>query len=99
MANDGTRVRLTVVYALPGHSWQESLCVPAGTTLLQAVQASGFARAHPEVEVQTSDLGVYGTRCAPDRLVAEGDRVEIYRPLRFDPMQSRRRRAARSSRR
>jgi len=78
--------------------WQESLHVPVGTTLQQVVYASGFIQHFPDVDVQALHLGVYGERCPPDRLVADGDRVELYRPLRFDPMESRRRRAAHRAR-
>jgi len=98
MAPDSARVQVTVVYALPEHSWQETLRVPKGTTLREVVQASGFSQRFPEVDMHALPLGVYGERCTPDRLVDDGDRVEIYRPLRFDPMESRRRRAAHRAR-
>jgi len=98
MAPDSTALCVTVVYALPERSWQKSLQVPAGATLWQVVQASGFARQFPDVDVRTLSLGVYGERSAAHRIVADGDRVEIYRPLYFDPMESRRRRAAHRAR-
>jgi len=91
-------VQVTVVYALPDRAWQARVRVPAGMTLRQVVEASGFARAFPDVDVQRLDLGVYGERSAPERLAVEGDRVELYRPLHFDPMESRRRRAAHRAR-
>ena len=43
-------------------------------------------------------VGVYGRRVALDHLLADGDRVEIYRPLRVDPKEARRRRALRARR-
>jgi len=98
MAQLNARVQVTVVYALPAYRWQESLCVPQGATLREVVQASGFSQRFPDVDVHALPLGVYGERCAPDRLADDGDRVEIYRPLRFDPMESRRRRAAHRAR-
>jgi putative ubiquitin-RnfH superfamily antitoxin RatB of RatAB toxin-antitoxin module len=55
------------------------------------------------VELRHDDLvlGVYGQRVAPGRLLQAGDRVEIYRPLRFDPRDARRKaaQAARPGRR
>jgi putative ubiquitin-RnfH superfamily antitoxin RatB of RatAB toxin-antitoxin module len=42
------------------------------------------------------EIGVYGRRCEADTPLCDGDRVEIYRPLNFDPMESRRRRAAKA---
>jgi putative ubiquitin-RnfH superfamily antitoxin RatB of RatAB toxin-antitoxin module len=34
---------------------------------------------------------------AADRVLEEGDRVELYRPLTLDPMEARRRRAKRGA--
>jgi len=98
MAPHKPTLRVTVVYALPDRSWQQTLQVPQGFTLQDVVQASGFARQFPDVDMQALNLGVYGERSAPQRQVVDGDRVEIYRPLCFDPMESRRRRAAHRAR-
>jgi len=95
---DDASVHVTVVYALPGRVWQESLRVAAGSSVLDVVHASGFAEHFPELDVRALPLGVYGARSAPTRVVADGERIEIYRPLTFDPMESRRRRAAHRAR-
>jgi len=95
---EGATAQVTVVYALPERVWQESVRVPAGSTLLDAVQASGFSDHFPELDVHALPLGVYGARSASTRVVTDGDRVEIYRALTFDPMESRRRRAAHRAR-
>jgi putative ubiquitin-RnfH superfamily antitoxin RatB of RatAB toxin-antitoxin module len=39
--------------------------------------------------------GIYGRRVTLDTKLADGDRVEIYRPLRADPKEARRQRARR----
>lgn len=39
--------------------------------------------------------GIWGRRQAPDTLLREGDRVEVYRPLRVDPKVARRERFSR----
>lgn len=59
----------------------------AGATVRDALQAAGFATRH-------RDVGIYGKRAAMDAPLADGDRVEIYRPLVLDPKEGRRRRAA-----
>ena len=64
-----------------------------GTTLRQAVEASGLARDFPEVTGKALDVGVFGRRRDPDAVVQPGDRVEIYRPLLADPKELRRARA------
>ena len=61
--------------------------LPAGATVRDALAAAGFATRH-------RDVGVYGKRVQADAALADGDRVEIYRPLLLDPKEGRRRRAA-----
>jgi putative ubiquitin-RnfH superfamily antitoxin RatB of RatAB toxin-antitoxin module len=39
-------------------------------------------------------LGVFGVPCAADRPLRDGDRVEVYRPLRTDPRVRRREQVA-----
>jgi uncharacterized protein len=38
-------------------------------------------------------VGIFGRVCDPGQLLADGDRVEIYRPLAADPKSARRARA------
>jgi len=92
MATDAVRVQL--VYAPgPGQAWLQTLDLPPGSTLAQAVSASDFSQSFPDYDLAGLQAGIYGQRCEPERELADGDRVEIYRPLVFDPMESRRRRA------
>ncbi|RPI12399.1 MAG: RnfH family protein [Lysobacterales bacterium] len=79
-----------VVYALPDR--QTVLCVPltAGLTAIEAVRASGLLERHPELSSDTLMLGVFGRRVDATHALVEGDRVEIYRPLRNDPREARR---------
>ncbi|MCC2595543.1 RnfH family protein [Pusillimonas sp. MFBS29] len=89
----GTDIDVQVVYAQAGSVWQARLTLPAGSTVGQAIDASGFARSNPDYPQAVLAVGIYGQTCTLDRQLAPGDRVEIYRPLNFDPMESRRRRA------
>jgi len=93
MVNKATgRVRVEVVYARPGEIWQRTVEVPPGATALQAVQLSRVLEAHPELSGNLPPLGIFGRLCSPAQRLQAGDRVELYRPLVFDPMESRRRR-------
>lgn len=87
------RLRVSVCYALPDRTWLCELELAPGATVADALASSGFADAFPDVDALAHGVGVYGKRCDPARLLRDGDRVEIYRPLIFDPMESRRRRA------
>ena len=88
-----------VVYALPDRQRVVGVALPeAGLTALSAVEHSGLLDEYPELRDRPLVLGIYGTVCALDRPLRDRDRVEIYRPLRFDPRVQRRERAANAAR-
>ena len=84
-------IRIEVCYAKPEMQAMVALTVPAGTTALQAAQQSGLAGRHPEIDLSKQTLGIRGKRVEPGRVLEEGDRVEILRPLSADPKETRRR--------
>ncbi|GLQ99678.1 RnfH family protein [Dyella mobilis] len=85
-------VTVEVVYATEARHWLRRLCLPRGSTVMQAVEQSGLLQELPQLEVDPSRLGVFSRRVAPDDALHDGDRVEIYRPLTLDPKDARRRR-------
>lgn len=87
-------VTVTLVFAESDRVWQTQLKVAQGTDIATAIKKSGFSDAFPDYPVQTPAVGIFGRRCDPAEVLEQGDRIEIYRPLRYDPMESRRRRAA-----
>ncbi|MBV6303587.1 RnfH family protein [Candidimonas humi] len=88
-------IAVEVVYAEPDRTWRVTLDLPAGATAAQALDASGYFSRFPGQEPgKHPAIGIYGRACAPDHVLRDGDRLEIYRPLDFDPLESRRRRAA-----
>lgn len=88
-------MRIEVVYARAERQFLIELQLPAGATVADAVRASGLAERFPEIDPGRGPFGIFSQRCEPDRLLREGDRVELYRPLAVDPRQARRRRARR----
>ena len=86
-------VRVTVCRAVPGAVWRCELQLPAGSTVGDAIEASGFRGAHPGIDPYAHGVGVYGALREAAHPLEDGDRVEILRPLTYDPMESRRRRA------
>ncbi|MGE4339751.1 MAG: RnfH family protein [Pigmentiphaga sp.] len=91
-------LRITLVYATPETLWQRVCRPAAGATVAEAVAASGFAAAFPGVDPWAQGVGVFGLQRPAAFALRDGDRIEIYRPLTFDPMESRRRRAAHKAR-
>ena len=84
---------VAVCYALPDVSFLMQLDVDAGTTIAQAIAASGVLARFPEIDLARNQLGLFGKLKPADTVLRDGDRIEIYRPLQADPMESRRRRA------
>lgn len=96
---DPESISIEVVYALPDEQCCLNLTLPKGSTLRQAIEASGILDRYPQIDLAVNKVGMFGRlRRLQDRL-RDGDRVEIYRPLIADPKEARRRRAARKSRR
>lgn len=62
-----------------------------GTTVAQALEYSRIYERYPETKNCT--VGIYAQVVALDRLVQDGDRIELYRPLARDPKETRRKRA------
>ncbi|HEX6322030.1 MAG TPA: RnfH family protein [Burkholderiales bacterium] len=88
-------LRVEVVYALPAGEDSSVVQLARGKTALDAVHASGILERHPEIDPRRLKLGVYGKAVAAHAPLADGDRVEVYRPLALDPKEARRRRALR----
>ena len=84
---------VAVCYALPDARFLVQLDVDAGTTIAQAIAASGVLVRFPEIDLARNKLGLFGKLKPADTVLRDGDRIEIYRPLQADPMESRRRRA------
>jgi putative ubiquitin-RnfH superfamily antitoxin RatB of RatAB toxin-antitoxin module len=69
------------------------LSVPAGTTIEQAIAASGLLEEFPEIDLAQQPVGLYGKKKPLETPLRQHDRIEIYRPLVADPKDSRRKRA------
>lgn len=86
-------LRIQVAYARPDLQHRVDLVVPPGTTIRAAIERSRIQSLFPEIDLAVNRVGVFGVLMELTTMVAEGDRVEIYRPLLGDPKEARRRRA------
>lgn len=85
---------IEVAYALPGRQRVVRLPLERPISAEEAVRASGLLEEFPELAGQVLALGIYGRRVDGQQVLRAGDRVEIYRPLKVDPRDARRRAAA-----
>lgn len=72
--------------------FEETLAVPCGTTLQDAVAASRIGATFPGLDWRALTPGIWSKAVAWDRVLAEGDRIELCRPLTVDPKVARRER-------
>ncbi|MGY6276934.1 RnfH family protein [Methylomonas sp. MgM2] len=85
-------MRVEVAYAEPERQAVIAVELPPESTVEQAIQASGILQQFPEIDLTQQQVGIFGALCKLDKPVADGDRVEIYRPLTQSPTQARRER-------
>lgn len=88
-------ITVEVAYAEQESQALLSVKVPAGTTAIEAVRLSKISQAFDRLhENDALELGIFSRKCEHNTVLAEGDRVEIYRPLLIDPKEARRLKAA-----
>ncbi len=86
-------IRVTVVYSPGPRDVQEiKLGLPVASTVLQALQASGFLRRFASPDPAFVVSGVWGRKAGLSQTLRDNDRIEVYRPLRVDPKVARRER-------
>ncbi len=97
-ASDAGQIRIQVCYATPSIQALKELSVPAGTLLHDGIKRSGLLEEIREIDLSCWRVGIYGKLKALDTVLRDRDRIEIYRPLIADPMESRRKRADKKAR-
>ena len=86
-------IRITVVYSpVARQVIERELTLPEGATARLALQASGLLDEYPKLQAGPLQVGLWGRACQPVQVLEDGDRLEIYRPLRVDPKVARRER-------
>ncbi len=86
------QLQVEVVYALPRQQTVLSVHVMPGSTVGEALEASGLLERHPEIDLSQQYVGIFGQITGLDAPLSDGDRVEVYRPLQIDPKEARRQR-------
>lgn len=91
MTQTDQRCRVEVVQSLAPRQTQSILLdLPTGSTVQEALRLTAWSL--PDGSV----TGIWGRKAAPDHVLRDGDRLEIYRALLVDPKEARRLRYARS---
>lgn len=88
-------IDVEVAFARPDKQEIIPVSVEEGTSALDAVKQSGIVGIFPEIDPDVSSMGIFGKviKNPATHELREGDRVEVYRPLKIDPKQARLNRA------
>lgn len=87
-------ISVEVAYAEPARQFLLRLDLPAGVTVAEAIVASAVEHAFA-IDAAELGVGIWSKPVSRDAVLANGDRVELYRPLKADPKEARRQRAKR----
>ena len=91
-----SEIRVEVVYALPERQYLRTVKLEEGSTVEQAIIASGLLELRKDIDLKSNKVGVYSRPVKLADTISDGDRIEIYRPLIADPKELRRQRAEKS---
>ena len=90
--DNGRKINIEVAYARPDRDWLIPVIVSEGTTIISGIRQSGILDQCPEIDPGDLQAGVFSRKMPLDTLLNDGDRIEIYRPLKIDPKEARRKR-------
>jgi uncharacterized protein len=85
-------VNIEVVYASPNQQKIITVRLAEQSTVIEAIEMSGILKDFTEIDLQKNKVGIWGTPCALSQTLQDKDRVEIYRPLKIDPKEARKKR-------
>ena len=83
-------MKIGIAYASPSRQVWLTVEAPDGATIADAIERSGILRQFPEIDLEQQKVGIFGKLAKLDAALADGDRVEIYRPITCDPKTVRR---------
>ena len=78
-------MKIGIAYALPKRQVWFDVEIPEGGTIQDAINKSGILKQFPDIDLEKQKVGIYSKLSKLDTVLADGDRVEIYRPITCDP--------------
>jgi uncharacterized protein len=87
--------RCVVAFADSTRQYLWPVVLPAGATIADAIEAARHQAKSADIPWDSAPVGIFGEPRTRAYLPADGDRIELYRPLRTDPRERRRAQSAR----
>jgi uncharacterized protein len=81
-------IKVEVCYALADEQCLVSVLIPAGSSVIRAIMASGILEKFPDLAL-SNNIGIFSEKVPLHQVLKEGDRVEFYRLLAKTPNQLR----------
>ena len=78
-------MKIGIAYALPQRQVWFDVNLQDGATVKEAIERSGILKQFPDINLEQQKVGIFGKLAKLDAVLADGDRVEIYRPITCDP--------------
>ncbi len=94
MAGDGWK-SIEVCHATPEGVFLETVRAPDAARVREIIDASDLRRRFPAATVEEGNVGIFSRKVSLDHCPADGDRIEVYRPLTLTPNEIRKLRAER----
>lgn len=89
-------ITVEVAFGTASAQWVIVCKLGLNSTVQQAIEQAEIEKHWPSWQTEYSKIGIFGRLVTFERLLQDGERIEIYRPLLVDPMTARRLRAKRS---
>lgn len=86
----GHDINIELVYATAERQELIELSIEEGSSVEEAISVSAIYSVFPDHGLEKARVGVWGRPVDRSHKLCAGDRIEIYRPLRMDPRESRR---------
>jgi hypothetical protein len=95
VSGEATKKRCLVAYADAACQYLWAVELPAEATIGDAIGSARRQAPDADVPWDSAPVGIFGESRSRADLPADGDRIELYRPLRDDPRTRRRAKARR----
>jgi putative ubiquitin-RnfH superfamily antitoxin RatB of RatAB toxin-antitoxin module len=82
--------RCSVAYATAERQFLWTVEIEAGASIAEVIAAARRVAPEAAVPWESAPVGIFGELCERNAVPADGDRIELYRPLEQDPRARRR---------
>jgi len=86
-------INVSVVLAWPDKEVSAVMILKENSTVGLAINIAKEDPVFLDVDFEDYAVGIYGELCGLEHVLSDGDRIELYRPIKEDPKEQRRKRA------